>query len=549
MILSKLKIKGFKRIKSVDIDLADVTILVGPNGSGKSSIIQAVHLACCVMRQADRVALDRTSPVGIDTLDYLPTNDYKMLGHGTPWGNQEGTPCSEVTLTFDDNGIEEVARCTLRSARNAGISILGSVPKVLDPLLRDRTSYFTAYIPGISGVPNREEKRAPKVVHKACSFGDSNVILRNVLLLLRERSQQNISDLERWLTELIGPVQLDVRHDDAQDLEIACSARVDGASRPLELVGTGYLQLIQIFAYVLLFKPGILLIDEPDIHLHPTVQEKLVPALARVAAEANTRVLLTTHSPFVVRGAPPSARVYWVKDGGTSSKDRQDVERTLGWGASGKKVLIVSEDGDTTLLKILVGQWPEVEKFVAFYPGTGYKSLPKPSQAAELGHALVGTVKVLVHRDRDALTDDEVGVLEAAYAAQGVALWCTEPSDIEAYFCTAPAVAAVTGLSVADAQTTIDSVLARNIQPIRDQFDSRRAAHNEELHKSGGSPKTEDLWAEMASTPMKRAKGKYIFGQLKNAVTGGRFGIEAVVAQGVGAPIAKDLKTKLESLL
>ena len=81
MILSKLSVKSFKRIKNVDLELADVTILVGANGSGKSSIIQAIHLACCVMRQADRVESGKTSTVGVDELDYLPTDNYKMLGH------------------------------------------------------------------------------------------------------------------------------------------------------------------------------------------------------------------------------------------------------------------------------------------------------------------------------------------------------------------------------------------------------------------------------------------------------------------------------------
>ena len=35
----------------------------------------------------------------------------------------------------------------------------------------------------------------------------------------------------------------------------------------------------------LLFKPKILLIDEPDIHLHPSVQEKLASSLLQIARE------------------------------------------------------------------------------------------------------------------------------------------------------------------------------------------------------------------------------------------------------------------------
>ena len=92
MKLVKLTVEDFKRVKCVELDLADVNILVGSNSSGKSSILQATHLACCVMRQADRVEAGKTSTVGIDALDYLPTNSYKLLGHKSTWGNKEVYP-------------------------------------------------------------------------------------------------------------------------------------------------------------------------------------------------------------------------------------------------------------------------------------------------------------------------------------------------------------------------------------------------------------------------------------------------------------------------
>ncbi len=87
---------------------------------------------------------------------------------------------------------------------------------------------------------------------KACSFGDSNVYLRNALDLL---PQQDLHRIETWLEPLMGPIKLKVSFDEATDFNIQAEAEVDNLSMPLELLGTGYLQLIQIFCYVLLFKP------------------------------------------------------------------------------------------------------------------------------------------------------------------------------------------------------------------------------------------------------------------------------------------------------
>ena len=121
MELVKLKVEGFKKIKEIELDIADVNILVGANGSGKSSVLQSAHLSCCLMRQADKVVLNSTSTVGVEQLDYLPTDDYKTLGHGTNWGNKAATPSSKLTLTFkkDDGTLVTVNRPGFRGGPNS----------------------------------------------------------------------------------------------------------------------------------------------------------------------------------------------------------------------------------------------------------------------------------------------------------------------------------------------------------------------------------------------------------------------------------------------
>jgi energy-coupling factor transporter ATP-binding protein EcfA2 len=550
MKLIKLKIQSFKRVSEVEVPIADLNILVGANGCGKSSIIQAVHLACCVIRQAPRVDGNTTSTVGIDDLDYLPTNDYKTLGHGVNWGNKKETPSSTVALFFEKPDAGDIeANCTLRSARNAGISVAGSVPTELNASLRLKSKFFSAYIPGISGIPNKEERKSKKVILKACSYGDSNVILRNALLLLKDRDPSNISRIEKWIREIIGPITIDVDHDNDTDLYIRCDVTLDGSTKPIELAGTGYLQLIQIFCYVLLFEPGVLLIDEPDIHLHPNVQERLVRVLAKVAKELAIRVLLTTHSPFIVRGAPPGTNVCWLQDGKIKSQDRKLVEIALGWGAFGKRLILVSEDTKTALLRKLIEQWPDIDRTVALYPGHGIASIPTAVQARQLAETLGGMYKILVHRDRDSLSDAEVSALTAEYEAEGVSLWLPEESDVEAYFCHPNFLEVFLQCSQQQALAYVSTVLAKHPIPIRQQFDSQRAAHNNELHKGGGGPTNDDVWSGLQLRHLKGAKGKFVFKQLKNEVPGGVFNEDKIAIGTLGGQIALDLKHKIENML
>ena len=550
MKLTKLRIEKFKRVAEIEIPLADINILVGANGCGKSSIIQAVHLACCVMRQVDRVDSTRTSTVGIDELDYLPTDDYKTLGHGANWGNQEGSPASTVSLSFEKaDGAVVKAHCRLRSARNAGISITGSVPTDLTPLLRTKRKFFSAYIPGISGIPNKEERRSKKVILKACSFGDSNVILRNALLLLKESSPSNILLIQDWIRKIIGPISIEVKHNNESDLTIECNLTIGGTTKSIELIGTGYLQLIQIFSYILLFDPGVLLIDEPDIHLHPYVQERLIGVLSGVARERGIRIILTTHSPFIIRGAPIDTNIYWLQNGAIESRNRPLVETALGWGAFGKRVILISEDSNTALLRKILSQWPEIEQAVAFYPGNGYKNIPTPKQAKELSETLGGKFLILVHRDRDSLTDSEAAALSDAYAAAGVHLWLPLESDVEGYFCQSGFLETFLGCSLSQADSYIEQVMTQHSSTIREQFEKQRVAHNEELHKAGGSPTNESVWNVFQTRPLKGAKGKTIFRQLKNKIPANAYSEEKILLAPLAGFVALDLKHKIENIL
>lgn len=550
MELIKLKIEGFKKIREIELDLADVNILVGANGSGKSSVLQSTHLGCCMIRQADKVAANSTSTVGVEELDYLPTDDYKTLGHGANWGNKTATPSSKLTLTFrKDDGSLVTASSEIRSARNAGISISGNVPNDLSNLLRQKKKFFSAYIPGISGVPNKEERRSRKVILKACSFGDSNVILRNALLLLKDEDPANIEKIEDWLSRIIGQVAIKVDHDDDKDLHVRCSIIYQGLERPIELAGTGFLQLIQIFCYVLLFAPGVLLIDEPDIHLHPNVQEKLASVLAQIAKDRKMKVLMTTHSPFIVRGAPVDARVYWLQEGAKNSEDRSAVELAIGWGAFGKKAILISEDGNTAHLRKIIEQWPEIDRNVAFYPGSGFKQLPKPKQAKEICDALGGKFKIIVHRDRDSLTDGEVDGLIAEYQAEGIHLWLPRESDVESYFCQPSFIEFFLSCSLVEAEKYLSDVLDGHSQPILDQFNKQRVAINQELYKEGGSPTNDNVWDQFSGRTLKGGKGKFVLGKLQNAIGQQRFSKEAILGSKLNGQIALDLKHKIEQVL
>jgi ABC-type cobalamin/Fe3+-siderophores transport system ATPase subunit len=77
----------------------------------------------------------------------------------------------------------------------------------------------------------------------------------------------------------------------------------------------------QIHMYAQLHDTFVVAIDEPETHLHPELQQRLMPDL--LAAFPRAQFIITTHSPFMVTSVPDS-NVYVLK----YNEDRQ-VESSL----------------------------------------------------------------------------------------------------------------------------------------------------------------------------------------------------------------------------
>ncbi len=77
----------------------------------------------------------------------------------------------------------------------------------------------------------------------------------------------------------------------------------DARQIPLSRIGSGYEMVFCIlYSYYLAQQGGkdlILILDEPELHLHPSLQQRLMEFLIKASAEA--QVFMATHSPLLVK--------------------------------------------------------------------------------------------------------------------------------------------------------------------------------------------------------------------------------------------------------
>lgn len=479
MKITSVTISNFKAIDEATLDLhPTINVLVGANGSGKSSVLQALHW----MFQSGRNSNVQARAVGLaSTLSeqdaiFMPSPDYRSAGHGSEYGNNKGKPQLDLKVNaVAEDGSGLTASMWLKSARNEGISVHMPTGNQIVAAIRDRGREFSAYIPGVAGIPLVEEKRSKLLIHRSAAAGDANTVLRNILVLLKQvevNGENGLTMVEKLVSRVMGEFALKVDFDEEIHTRIVATFQTGGMKasdersfRPLELAGIGYLQVLQIFSYLVYFRPVVLLVDEPDAHLYPVAQERLVRVLSEAAATFDSQVLLTTHSPSIVRSLPTESNVIWMKEGSVQPTGNKEGRLLMGWGLLDRKVVLMTEDSNTEMLREIIAQWPDLERVVAIWPFHGSAKLPPPETISGLKALLGDDVTFVIHRDRDFMMPAEVTKLSQPYLDHKHLLWVTKYSDVEAYWVSRAAVAGHFGVTPDEAQQILDkATLEANVE-------------------------------------------------------------------------------------
>lgn len=78
-----------------------------------------------------------------------------------------------------------------------------------------------------------------------------------------------------------------------------------------------------------LAEPAILLIDEIDLHLHPSWQRKVLSFLSK--AFSNTQFIVTTHNPLIVQSAEDISLIVLKREGDKIKVENPEIPSFKGW--------------------------------------------------------------------------------------------------------------------------------------------------------------------------------------------------------------------------
>ncbi|MFT7711533.1 ATP-dependent nuclease [Clavibacter tessellarius] len=382
MQITKAEFIKFKQFRNASIDFRDgLTIVAGANNAGKSSLLQglAVWEFCKVATIAQRgtaaLEADRESSQGFGLGDdeFSPINIPSLKHLWSDLRSQKTDDDADgytlaITLHWLDQN-QEPARLGFGLAlANDRLFI-----KVADSnLAADAIIPVLAYLPPFAGITSREERIRGAARRRRIGEGLAGAVLRNLLLDMRDinvakrdearGTKPKISDADLRELRLSDPwelLQQTMREVFSAEIALKAfdeeyhtyiQASVDKGSvsgfkltrhprynpRDLMVEGSGFLQWLSVYTLATSPDADVLLFDEPDAHLHASLQTQLVNRLEGLAHQFKKQVLLATHSPEIIRETPLE-QILEVRQGGISrylSTDQQKVSMMLGIGSS-----------------------------------------------------------------------------------------------------------------------------------------------------------------------------------------------------------------------
>lgn len=295
-MIQTINLENFKCFENVNFELKNLNVFSGINGMGKSTTIQALLLMKQSIQQGyvpESIALN---------------GDYVNIGTGQDL-LYENAETDHIKITLGDDTAKHTA--DLIYDNKSDILKLFEYDEKITSLLDIPFEYLNA------------ERSSPQVIYpKSSYYVDSKLQLGihgqyTVHYLSKHQDDGLYWDscngketslkgaVQYWLNEISPNVKFNANEIEKTDLTQLGYYYTDNEKsstfRPTN-VGFGISYILPVIVSLIKAKPGsMLIIENPEAHLHPMGQRKIGELLAK-ASSNNIQLLVETHSDHVLNG-------------------------------------------------------------------------------------------------------------------------------------------------------------------------------------------------------------------------------------------------------
>ena len=318
-MIRTVRIRGFKRFDEVEFRLPGHVVLAGPNNTGKTTLLQAIaswSLALRRWRELDNFRIRRgyeRAPIARQAFSAVPLRSFDLLWTNRKYQGQIEIEIRHdagwsVTMEFTADSTEQIY--VRPKAETIAIPIAGTAShptkkelaagkakllRGLDPSM--------VLVPPMTGLGTDEPLFQPPKVEQLLGLGRPGEVLRNVLAEAN-RDERAWSALKESISKLFG-YQLLPPDTSGAHILAEYTTPEGGPSLDIASAGTGFQQVLMLLAFLNTQQGAVLLLDEPDAHLHVILQDAIYHELRTAAARQRSQLIVATHSEVVINAVEP----------------------------------------------------------------------------------------------------------------------------------------------------------------------------------------------------------------------------------------------------
>jgi predicted ATPase len=315
-MLDSLHLSSFKCFETLNLPLGKLTVLSGINGGGKSSVIQSLVLLAQTLNEREwskSLLLNGPSLTLGSASDVInQTTGRRQLGLGASVGDRKvawtfsaqdrramALELSEVEVNGVSLDLSGPMRWLLPEAEAGGCAIVQNL-RSISWLSAERTGP-RELLPLLDAQHHRQVGMRGELAAGLLHWRESDPV--SARLLIEGEPPTLFHQVRARMRQFFPGCDLQVLPIDgasAVSLRLRSNAKSD-FQRP-QNVGFGLTQLFPVLVEVLAASPGdIVIVENPEVHLHPKAQQDIGELLALVAS-CGVQVIVETHSDHVLNG-------------------------------------------------------------------------------------------------------------------------------------------------------------------------------------------------------------------------------------------------------
>ena len=333
--LDWISVEGFRSIKRLErLPLKPINVLIGANGSGKSNLIQvfsllrAWHLGKIDEYVARTGGASRNLHFGAKVTDRL------QIGISFANGNAYDLrlePTEDDRLGRHEQAVGPLGPVQPEVAR--AVSQIHETRSLYEAMQTERLDQWRVYHFHDTG------RGAPLLrtaqLHDNRFLREDGENLAAFLYYLKKKeegSYRSIKETFRLVAPFFDDFILEPQALNEQMIRLEWRHRASDAHFDISVFSDGALRFLALATLLLQparLRPSVILLDEPELGLHPYAITLLCELISSVATE--TQIILATQSPFLVDHFEPEDVIVVDRVEGQSKFRRLSTEKLKNW--------------------------------------------------------------------------------------------------------------------------------------------------------------------------------------------------------------------------